>query len=127
MHLMVLHIGQEIVLDVLFNSGGVLNTPIDHLTADGDDLQFGVNCLGHAHLTLLLLPQLISGPKFSPDGKDRVVNVSAATAYGAGSVGIYFSALTDTPQRRAKARSLYGSSKYVRGTTLSVKNEFNSV
>ncbi|KAG9027506.1 hypothetical protein FRB95_007643 [Tulasnella sp. JGI-2019a] len=103
---------QETVLDVLFNSGGVMNTPIDDLTADGYDLQFGVNCLGHAHFTLLLIPQLIEGAKHSPDGKARVVNISSNAAYGAGSVGIYFDALTDTPQRRAKAMTLYSISKY---------------
>ncbi|KAG8877344.1 hypothetical protein FRB98_006746, partial [Tulasnella sp. 332] len=74
---------QESVLDVLFNSGGVMNPPIEDLTTDGYDMQFGVNCLGHAHFTLLLLPQLIAAAKLSPDGKARVVNVSSNGAYGA--------------------------------------------
>ncbi|KAG8998641.1 hypothetical protein FRB94_006732 [Tulasnella sp. JGI-2019a] len=103
---------QETVLDVLFNSGGVMNTPVDNLTADGYDLQFGVNCLGHAHFTLLLLPQLIAGAKHSPDGRARVVNISSNAAYGAGSVGIYFDMMTDTPKRRTKALALYSISKY---------------
>ncbi|KAG8849192.1 hypothetical protein FRB96_000899 [Tulasnella sp. 330] len=103
---------QESVLDVLFNSGGVMNPPIEDLTTDGYDMQFGVNCLGHAHFTLLLLPQLIAAAKLSPDGKARVVNVSSNGAYGAGSVGIYFDAMTDTPQRKAKGVGLYGISKY---------------
>ncbi|KAG8865813.1 hypothetical protein FRB97_004376, partial [Tulasnella sp. 331] len=45
-------------------------------------------------------------------GKARVVNVSSNGAYGAGSVGIYFNAMTDTPQRKAKGVGLYGISKY---------------
>ncbi|KAG8993220.1 hypothetical protein FRB93_002057 [Tulasnella sp. JGI-2019a] len=102
----------ETVLDVLFNSGGVMSPPIDQLTADGYDLQFGVNCLGHAHLTLLLIPQLIAGARLSSDGRARVVNVSSNGAYGAGNPGIYFDAMTDTPQRKAKGMTLYSISKY---------------
>lgn len=39
-------ISQETRLHVLFNSGGVMFPPVEQLTADGYDLQFGTNVLG---------------------------------------------------------------------------------
>jgi NAD(P)-dependent dehydrogenase (short-subunit alcohol dehydrogenase family) len=61
-------------LDILMNNAGVMGTPFTR-TADGFELQFGVNHLGHAALTWLLLPAL----------KDsRVVTVSSQAARGPG-------------------------------------------
>lgn len=37
---------KETTLHVLFNSGGVMFPPVEQLTADGYDLQFGTNVLG---------------------------------------------------------------------------------
>ena len=50
---------------------GVMATPVDQMTMQGYDLQFGVNVLGHVHLTLLLLPALFATPH------PRVINVSS--------------------------------------------------
>jgi NAD(P)-dependent dehydrogenase (short-subunit alcohol dehydrogenase family) len=57
-------------LDVLVNNAGVMAMPLRH-TADGFELQFGTNHLGHYALTGLLLPALrrAEGP--------RVVTVSS--------------------------------------------------
>ena len=46
---------------------GVMLPPIEQLTADGYDLQFGTNVLGHYYLTTLLLPTLISTAKVVPE------------------------------------------------------------
>jgi retinol dehydrogenase 12 len=54
---------KETHLDVLFNSAGVMKAPIDQLTEDGYDLQFGTNVIGHGVLTLELLPLLLEGAK----------------------------------------------------------------
>jgi NAD(P)-dependent dehydrogenase (short-subunit alcohol dehydrogenase family) len=54
-------------LDLLINNAGVMNTPY-RLTADGFELQFGVNHLGHFALTGLLIDRLDGG---------RVVTVSS--------------------------------------------------
>ena len=57
-------------LDVLVNNAGLF--PLRRqLTADGFELQFGVNHLGHFLLTRLLQPQLAAA------GRARVINVSS--------------------------------------------------
>ena len=56
-------------IDVLVNNAGVMNPPLGH-TAQGFELQFGTNHLGHFALTGLLLPR-ITGPD------PRVVTVAS--------------------------------------------------
>jgi NAD(P)-dependent dehydrogenase (short-subunit alcohol dehydrogenase family) len=63
-------------LDVLVNNAGVMATP-ERRTADGFELQFGTNHLGHFALTNLLLPQI----------RDRVVTVSS-TAHRVGKIDL---------------------------------------
>ncbi|WP_439145353.1 oxidoreductase [Streptantibioticus silvisoli] len=53
-------------VDVLINNAGVMIPPLSR-TADGFELQFGTNHLGHFALTNLLLPQI----------RERVVTVSS--------------------------------------------------
>jgi NAD(P)-dependent dehydrogenase (short-subunit alcohol dehydrogenase family) len=62
-------------LDILINNAGVMATP-KALTADGFELQFGTNHLGHAALTWLLMPAL-RGAK-----EARVVTLSSLAASG---------------------------------------------
>ncbi|MCP2262375.1 protochlorophyllide reductase [Streptoalloteichus tenebrarius] len=57
-------------LDLLVNNAGVMATP-HRRTADGHDLQFGTNHLGHAALTWLL------GPALAAAAAPRVVTVSS--------------------------------------------------
>lgn len=54
-------------IDVLINNAGVMNVPLAR-TADGFELQFGTNHLGHFALTNLLLPRVT----------DRVVVVASS-------------------------------------------------
>jgi NAD(P)-dependent dehydrogenase (short-subunit alcohol dehydrogenase family) len=58
-------------LDLLINNAGVMTPPTRKETADGFELQFGTNYLGHFALTAQLLPALrkAAGP--------RVVNLSS--------------------------------------------------
>jgi NAD(P)-dependent dehydrogenase (short-subunit alcohol dehydrogenase family) len=81
-------LSKESKLDVLLNNAGVMAQPIDQLTKDGYDGQFGVNVLGHFHLTTLLLPALLATP--SP----RVINVSSVGHnFAPGKIGFYWEKL----------------------------------
>jgi NAD(P)-dependent dehydrogenase (short-subunit alcohol dehydrogenase family) len=68
--------GSHRVLDVLCNNAGVMAIPY-RATADGFEMQFGTNHLGHFALTGLLLEPLLAAPQA------RIVNVSS-TAHKAG-------------------------------------------
>jgi NAD(P)-dependent dehydrogenase (short-subunit alcohol dehydrogenase family) len=58
-------------LDLLINNAGVMALPF-RKTADGFEMQFGTNHLGHFALTGLLLPAILAAPQA------RVVSVSSA-------------------------------------------------
>ena len=83
-------------IDILVNNAGVMAVPFGH-TADGFEMQFGTNHLGHFALTGLLLPHV----------KDRVVTVSSV-AHRTGHIQ-----LDDLNWQRRKYQrwSAYGQSK----------------
>jgi NAD(P)-dependent dehydrogenase (short-subunit alcohol dehydrogenase family) len=58
-------------LDLLINNAGVMALPARQTTADGFEMQFGTNYLGHYALTAHLLPLLFRGQQ------PRVVNLSS--------------------------------------------------
>jgi NAD(P)-dependent dehydrogenase (short-subunit alcohol dehydrogenase family) len=58
-------------LDLLINNAGVMALPTRQTTADGFEMQFGTNYLGHYALTARLLPRLRHGKQ------PRVVNLSS--------------------------------------------------
>jgi NAD(P)-dependent dehydrogenase (short-subunit alcohol dehydrogenase family) len=62
-------------LHLLINNAGVMYTPFEH-TAEGFEMQFGTNHLGHFLLTNLLVPQLLADPP------SRVVNLSSGGHMG---------------------------------------------
>ncbi|EUC59465.1 oxidoreductase, putative, partial [Rhizoctonia solani AG-3 Rhs1AP] len=109
---------KEQELHVLFNNAGVMVPPVDQRTADGYDLQFGTNVLGHYFFTTLLLPTLIHTAKNSPlaHGHARVINTSSASVYLAPKHGIVWETLgTDVPSvlaaKRLGTAALYAQSK----------------
>ena len=67
-------------IDVLMNNAGVMACPLGH-TADGFEMQFGTNHLGHFELTRLLAPAVIAG------NGPRIVNLSSA-AHGISDVDL---------------------------------------
>jgi NAD(P)-dependent dehydrogenase (short-subunit alcohol dehydrogenase family) len=62
-------------LHLLINNAGVMYTPFEQ-TAEGFELQFGTNHVGHFLLTCLLVPQLLADPP------SRVVNLSSGGHMG---------------------------------------------
>jgi len=48
-------------INILLNNAGVMAPPVRHTTVDGLELQFGTNYVGHAALTMWLLPLLREG------------------------------------------------------------------
>ncbi|KZO94657.1 NAD(P)-binding protein [Calocera viscosa TUFC12733] len=92
-------------LDMLFNNAGIMGQPVELMTKQGLDLTFGTGFVGHAYLTMLLLPVLLSSAKTAPDGKVRVINVSSNANAWAPTGGVDWSTITATPERPLKATS----------------------
>lgn len=79
-------------LDILLNNAGIMAVPYSK-TAQGYEIQFGTNHMGHALLTKLLLPTLLATAKSSPDSDVRIVNLSSDGHRLAPSGGILFDQL----------------------------------
>lgn len=87
-------------IELLINNAGVMFTPFER-TADGFELQFGTNHLGHFLLTNLLLPAVLA------EAPSRIVNLSSG---GHGSSDIHW----DDPNYHTRPYSKfesYGQSK----------------
>ncbi|WP_367850063.1 SDR family oxidoreductase [Rhodoferax sp. WC2427] len=84
---------------LLVNNAGVMSPPQRQTTADGFELQFGTNYLGHFALTARLLPLLCQG-------RARVVNLSSLAHRGA---TLHFEDLQW--ERRYRPWAAYGQSK----------------
>jgi NAD(P)-dependent dehydrogenase (short-subunit alcohol dehydrogenase family) len=69
-------LAQQRPLHILINNAGVMAPPKRLQTADGFELQFGTNVLGHFALTALLMPALEQAAAASPD-KPRVVTLAS--------------------------------------------------
>lgn len=93
-------------LDLLQLNGGIAMTPHDR-TEDGYELQFGVNYLGHAFLTQLLMPKLLATTSL-PNTDVRIVSMSSiGHKVFAPSSGILFDELKSAMDGHP-GRELYG-------------------
>ncbi|KIJ40138.1 hypothetical protein M422DRAFT_230313 [Sphaerobolus stellatus SS14] len=108
-------------LDVLFNNAGVMMPRNEMLTAQGYDIQFGTNVLGHYFFTILLMPALEKSTKHY-GVKARIVNTSSIANHAApGPTGINWRTLKGGEERDKVLNStwlpfkselmLYGASK----------------
>ncbi|KAJ7069772.1 hypothetical protein C8F01DRAFT_976369 [Mycena amicta] len=101
---------KETQLHVLFNNGGVMVPPIEQLTAQNYDLQFGTNVLGHFYFTKLLLPALIATAPTTPSKTVRVINTASFASYMPSNID--FNTFKDGPARKKLgANNLYAQSK----------------
>ena len=89
-------------IDTLINNAGVMTPPTRKTTADGFELQFGTNYLGHFALTAHLLPLLSRGKN------PRVVTLSSIAVRGRGTA-INFDDLQ--AERDYQPMPVYGQSK----------------
>ncbi|KAF7359081.1 hypothetical protein MSAN_01249200 [Mycena sanguinolenta] len=112
-------LAKESRLDILFNNGGVMTPPMDELTAQGYDLQFGTNVLGHFFLTELLLPALTASHAHS-SVPARIIHTSSSGHTLCPKRDIFFDAVKDSPARDALKKkwgntcgpwNFYGASK----------------
>ncbi len=87
-------------LDLLVNNAGVMSPPRYRETADGFELQFGTNHLGHFALTGRLLPALLTS------ARPRVVTVASLAHFG-GDRGV----LLGNPRAGYNPRKAYSQSK----------------
>lgn len=86
--------------------------PIEQLTSQGYDLQFGVNALGHFLLIQHLLPFLKTSS--SSVSETRIVWVSSSVRYYFRGPPVNYDNLTDTPSRkRLGTQQLYCQSKFI--------------
>jgi NAD(P)-dependent dehydrogenase (short-subunit alcohol dehydrogenase family) len=69
------YLDTHVELNLLVNNAGVMYTPLER-TAEGFEMQFGTNHLGHFLLTCLLVPALLAG------APSRVVNLSSGGHVG---------------------------------------------
>ena len=95
-----------------------MSPPLELLTRQKYDLQFGVNVLGHFYLTKLLLPVLLATAKATSE-KVRVLNYSAAFSPLS---RIDYTTLMDGPVRRkCSLQQLHRQSKLVCTTFVRIK------
>lgn len=87
-------------LDLLVNNAGVMMPPAHRRTADGFELQFGTNHLGHFALTGLLLPALLRAQA------PRVATVSSIAHFNGNRL-----VLQGNPDEDYSARVSYSQSK----------------
>ena len=105
-------------LNILVNNAGIMKIPQFTKSADGHELQFATNHLGHFLLTRLLLEDLKRSAKKKGAPQSRVVNVASTAQYMSYKKGILQEGEIDDPEHYDDWRA-YGQSK-VSFSTLSL-------
>jgi retinol dehydrogenase-12 len=95
-------------LDILMNNAGIMMTP-PGTTKDGFEVQFGTNHMGHALLTKLLLPKLLSTAK-EPGADVRIITLSSVGHEWAPKRGLQLDTV-HSEQTNLSSRQRYGQSK----------------
>lgn len=94
---------------MLYNNAGIAITP-PALTQEGFETQFGINHVGHALLTQLLLPLMLKAASTARPNSVRIINVSSMAHSNAPTGGLKLAdAKTDMASYHSMTR--YGHSK----------------
>lgn len=102
-------LGSTARLDLLINNAGVMALP-PGLTEDGYEIQFGINHMGHALLTKLLMPLLLKTAA-EPNSDVRIINLSSAAKNLAPSGG-FLPAQATTEMESYHSYTRYAHSKF---------------
>jgi NAD(P)-dependent dehydrogenase (short-subunit alcohol dehydrogenase family) len=98
-------------LDLLFLNAGV-STTAPSLTDEGYESQFGINFMGHALLTQLLMPRLLQTVNKDPNTEVRImVTSSMAAYYNPPSTGLALSQMKNQGDPLASPYQRYAHSK----------------
>jgi retinol dehydrogenase-12 len=95
-------------LDILMNNAGIMMTPAG-TTKEGFEIQFGTNHMGHALLTKLLLPKLLSTAE-EPNSDVRIITVSSMAHLWVPKGGLQLDTI-QSEQNNLNGRQRYGQSK----------------
>ncbi|KAH7879400.1 NAD(P)-binding protein [Lentinula edodes] len=99
-------------LHMLICNAGVMAPPIEQLTAQGHDLTFGVNVLGHFLFIQKLLPLLKTTSNSLTD--TRIVWVASSGQYYFNDLPVNYDNLKDTPSRtKLGVQKSYTQSKFI--------------
>lgn len=96
-------------IDVLFLNAGISMMSPD-VTKQGYEHQFGVNHMGHALFTQLLMPRMLQTASIRPHRSVRIIVLSSEAHPKAPKAGILFDELK-TDMTSTGAQALYGQSK----------------
>lgn len=109
-------LSKEDRLHVLFNNAGLMNPPAGSKSAQGHELQLGVNNIGTQMLTTLLTPTLANTAEAEPSGTVRVVWVASSAAEGvAPEGGVPMGKLNDN-RSPFQAYGISKAGNYLQGT-----------
>ncbi|KAI0058525.1 NAD(P)-binding protein [Artomyces pyxidatus] len=105
-------LSKEKELHILFLNAGIMACPVDWVTEQKYDMQFGTNVIGHFLFTQLLLPAVFAATENSPTHeKARIVTTSSSANYLTNSID--YNIIVDGPARRKHAPfPLYNRSKF---------------
>lgn len=113
----------ETRLDVLWNNAGVMMPPQGSVTAQGYELQMGVNALGSFLFTKLLHPILTATAKVASKNSVRVISVASSAAVMAPKPAIDFANIQYEKEEsalskymRSKAAMVLHSAEFARRT-----------
>ncbi|KAI0708181.1 NAD(P)-binding protein [Cerioporus squamosus] len=90
--------------DILYLNAGLMLPPVEDLTAQGYDLTFGTNVIGHFLFLQLLYPLLLAAPA---PGPSRVVWTASFSHYQVPGDRLDYATFTDGPERRNVRRGMF--------------------